>query len=59
MNEYMSDILILLGAASLVYGVSLWSIPSAYVTGGIILITHGIIVATVNARRRGTRTDVN
>ena len=46
------DVLVVIGVAALEYGVSRWSVPAAWVLGGIGLIALGVW-PTVRRRRTG------
>ena len=48
------DVLVVLGWAALEYGVSRWSVPGAWVLGGLGLIGLGLW-PTLRKGRRGTR----
>lgn len=38
MNRWMTAVLDLAGACAIIYGISLWSRPAAYVVAGLLLL---------------------
>jgi len=40
---WLSDLMILIGCTTLIYGIGLFSIPAAWVAAGIIFILAGIM----------------
>lgn len=47
-----ADVCALSGAASVVYGVSLLSVPAAWILGGLMLLGTGVLFA-LGSRERG------
>lgn len=50
MIRYLDDILLLAGCGCVLYGLSLWSLPAAWITGGIMLIALAVIIGKAKAK---------
>lgn len=42
--KYLDDILLLAGGGCVVYGLSMWSIPLAWIVGGLMLIVLAMMM---------------
>lgn len=47
----VSDGLAVAGLAAIAYGVAQWSIPAAWVLGGVVLVTPAVVAAIRKGRR--------
>lgn len=46
------DVLIqALGAALVIFGIAMWSIPAAFIVAGLVLIAYGILLEAQKKRR--------
>jgi hypothetical protein len=48
--NYLDDLLLLLGAACMVCGVAMLSVPAAWITAGILLAAFGILIGKYKAQ---------
>jgi hypothetical protein len=44
------NVLFVVGLASIVTGVGLWSVPSAFIVGGVLCVAAGIFMALAGMR---------
>jgi len=49
--RFLDDILLVAGCACMLVGVSMWSIPAAWITGGVMLIGFGVMVGVIRSRK--------
>jgi len=49
LGRYGDDLLLILGCVCILYGLSMWSIPITWITGGLMLAGFGVVVGKVKA----------
>lgn len=48
--NFLDDLLLLAGGSCIVYGLSMWSIPAAWVFAGAFMIGFGVLIGKVKAK---------
>ena len=52
LREFSAEIIVLFGCACVLYGLSMWNVIAAWIVGGLMAISFGVLIAMNEAKEK-------